>query len=242
MNLTLDFGNTRVKWAIFDHHTQVVTGNFIDHPDPLFLDSLQRFPIDHMGYLSTRGNVAEWVNQWVVGFPVTPVKQTMPLPIHIHYKNKFTLGMDRIAAATGAVRRFPAANLLVIDLGTCITADFVDYEGSFRGGNISPGIRMRLQAMHTFTASLPEVEPLVTSSLFGNSTIEAMQNGAVQGACLELEGLISLAGKNIPGITCVVTGGDAHYFEMFTNYKIFAAPNLVLEGVNEILQYNANKK
>ncbi|MBK6903040.1 MAG: type III pantothenate kinase [Saprospirales bacterium] len=67
------------------------------------------------------------------------------------------MGKDRLAAAVGAWSFFPGKTCLVIDAGTCITSDVLSEDGIFKGGNISPGIDMRLKAMHTFTARLPLV-------------------------------------------------------------------------------------
>lgn len=241
MNLVLDFGNTRIKWAIFDADVLVATGKFSDDPDANYLEAINLFPVQNAMYLSTRGIPADFLNSWKQSVQLKELNHSVQLPICIEYSTPMTLGMDRIAAAVAAKLYLPNTPLLVIDMGTCITADYIDQEGRFMGGNISPGIQMRLDAMHTFTAKLPKVEALYCANLFGDSTKEAMQNGGVKGALFELEALFYKASESISGLKMVLTGGDAHYFEMFTNYKIFAAPNLVLEGVNEILQYNAKK-
>ena len=80
------------------------------------------------------------------------------LPISIAYLTPQTLGRDRIAGAVAAQFLYPDEGKIIVDAGTCITYDFVDSNGCFLGGNISPGIQMRIRAMNSHTANLPLVE------------------------------------------------------------------------------------
>ncbi|MBK8348032.1 MAG: type III pantothenate kinase [Saprospiraceae bacterium] len=96
-----------------------------------------------------------------------------------HYGTPESLGKDRLAAAAGAFARIPGQQTLIIDMGTCITMNFTA-SGDFTGGNISQGIRMRLKAMHKFTAKLPLVDPLLHNKYFATTTVKALQNGAVK--------------------------------------------------------------
>ncbi len=67
-----------------------------------------------------------------------------PIPLVNRYRTPDTLGYDRIAAAVGAYTIYPKRNVLVIDAGTAITFDLVTAEGEYLGGNISPGLAIRL--------------------------------------------------------------------------------------------------
>jgi type III pantothenate kinase len=167
-----------------------------------------------------------------------------PLPFNIQYKTPHTLGKDRIAAAAGADYLYPGENCLVIDAGTCITMDILDHSGVFRGGNISPGVEMRLKAMHHFTARLPLVKHLrenqvLFENALGDSTENAIRNGGELGALLELEGFIRLMDGRYKDLKVLLTGGDADFFVKNMKTKIFAHPNLVLIGLNQILLHNA---
>lgn len=168
-----------------------------------------------------------------------------PLPITIHYKTPHTLGRDRIAAAAGAAHLFAGENSLVIDAGTCITLDVVSAKGEFLGGNISPGIEMRLKAMHHFTSKLPEVSrwPMTLSDcpLLGDSTKNALRNGGELGALLEVRGFMEMCRRKFRPLNVVFTGGDADFFVKNLKTKIFAHPNLVLIGLDKILRYNVEK-
>ena len=158
------------------------------------------------------------------------------LPITIDYKTPKTLGRDRIAAAVGAKKLFPKDNCIVIDAGTCITYDLIDKNSVFKGGNISPGIHMRIEAMHKFTHNLPLVDLIVNKEPLGKSTDEALQNGAVRGTFLEISAFIQLILDKYGYSKVLFTGGDAKYFVNYFKTTIFANQNLVLIGLNEILK------
>ena len=161
-----------------------------------------------------------------------------PLPVENRYATPETLGKDRLAAAIGAWAQYPGQHCLVVDAGTCLTLDLVTAEGSYLGGNISPGVRMRLRAMHAFTARLPQVDVGAYKALLGQSTESALQNGGLLGAVLEIEGLASRLSDSYPGLITVLTGGDAAILAERLKSKIFVHLNLVLEGLNKILEYN----
>ena len=127
---------------------------------------------------------------------------------------------------------------LVIDAGTCITYDFIDSEGIYHGGNIAPGINMRLKAMFTFTESLPLVERKKLVSPIGKDTNSSLLTGGQLGAMLEMEGFIKLYKDKFGPLNVILTGGDANYFANKMKTKIFVNSNLVLVGLNQILNYN----
>jgi type III pantothenate kinase len=168
--------------------------------------------------------------------------ENTPIPVENRYMTPATLGRDRLAAVVGAWELFPQKNILVIDAGTCITYDLLLAPGIYLGGNIAPGMGMRLQAMHVFTANLPEAPRPQDFMLIGNSTESALQNGGQWGAILETEGLIARCEEVYGELTLIATGGDAEHFEKNLKRKIFVNPNLVLIGLNKILNYNVQNK
>ena len=105
-----------------------------------------------------------------------------PLPITVNYKSPETLGVDRLAAAVGSLK-YCQTNVLIIDIGTCITYDLLDHNRVFQGGIIAPGINMRLKSMHEFTARLPLAERKNNQGFIGKTTEECMQSGAFNGNC-----------------------------------------------------------
>jgi type III pantothenate kinase len=130
----------------------------------------------------------------------------------------------------------------VIDAGTAITFDFITSGGEYLGGSISPGIRMRYKALHTFTGRLPLLETGETAKLIGGTTPESIHSGVLNGVAIEVEGTVQRYLKEYPTLRIILSGGDHNYFDKQLKVKTFAAPNLVLEGLNFILNYNLEKK
>lgn len=184
---------------------------------------------------------AEWERQMAQHFGYWQLSANTDLPIENRYATPATLGKDRLAAVVGAGGLYPGHDCLVIDAGTCMTADFISGDGIYRGGNISPGVQMRLRAMHEFTARLPEVQPDQYPDDLGNSTETALQNGGWLGAVLEIEGLQQRLRVDYPRLTTLLTGGDAELLAKRLKSKIFVHSNLVLVGLNKILEYNVER-
>jgi type III pantothenate kinase len=162
-----------------------------------------------------------------------------PIPITNAYGTPKTLGKDRLASAVAAHYLFPEKNCLIIDCGTCTTYNFIDEKGIFLGGNITPGLKMRLEAMHTLTAKLPLVELEKNDiALVGNDTKTALLSGAQLGALYEIEGFIDAYVQRFGKIRTLLTGGNADFFVNRLKNQIFADSNLVLVGLNVILKYN----
>ena len=83
----------------------------------------------------------------------------MKIPIKINYNNINNLGKDRLAAIIGAINLYSNENILILDIGTCLTIDFIN-NNEYVGGRISPGLKMRYKALNKFTAKLPLCEKI----------------------------------------------------------------------------------
>lgn len=243
MNLAIDIGNTRAKAGLFEGKElkQVFTWS------EGYADNIRQVIYNQNVRNVILSSVSE-DEESLIG-PSAQIENLLilssatPLPFSLDYKTPQTLGKDRIAAAAGAIELYPGKNLLVVDAGTCITTDVVTKEGNYLGGSIAPGLHMRLKAMHRFTSRLPDLSPHteLEPGLPGNSTVNAMQQGALWGALLELEGMIAHFSGLYPDLMVVITGGDASFFVKNGKRKIFAHPNLVLIGLNKILNYNVQR-
>jgi len=233
-NLCIDIGNTKIKSAVFSGNKIIESIFGIENLLEIVKD---KYKFKNCAISSTRKQIPEeilGIKNRFKNFIVLSDKTK--LPIGIDYKTPETLGRDRIAAAVGANAMFPNQNCIVIDAGTCITYDFVDKNNIFRGGNISPGIYMRVKAMHDYTSNLPMVDLVVNEDFLGKSTQEALQNGAVRGTFLEISSFIQLIFDKYGTSNVIFTGGDAKYFVNNFKSAIFANQNLVLVGLNEILK------
>ena len=159
------------------------------------------------------------------------------IPISNKYGTPKTLGRDRLAAVIGAYTSFPKKNNAVIDIGTCVKFDFIDKNGNYWGGNISPGIELRLKAMHHFTAALPSIKQHEPKDLLGLSTKEAINNGAGLGVLFEIESFIRHLRDEKGPINVILTGGGSSFFGEFVKSKIFVDSFIVLKGLNKIADY-----
>lgn len=236
VNLTIDRGNSLTKLAVWQNDELVATECF-DHTD---LDSMAGMASMHhidramvCSVATAPDDILEALRPIVPS--ITALTCDTPLPIAIGYETPSTLGTDRIAAAAGAATLVPGRNLLVVDAGTAVTYDHVTDTGCFAGGNIAPGIEMRLRALHRFTARLPEVDSHGDVPDFGRSTADAMRGGAVNGVVAELLHYRSLLP---PDTVVILGGGDASLIADLIPFRIVRQPNLVTIGLNSIINYN----
>lgn len=172
---------------------------------------------------------------------VLRLSQNTPLPIKVNYNTPQSLGTDRIAAVTGTRFYYPDTNALVINAGTCLTTDFIDCSNVYQGGSISPGINMRFEALNKFTARLPLISTKKEFSLTGKSTEDSIVSGIQNGILAEVEQIISLYHEKYPDCRIFLTGGDSFFFETNLKASIFAVSELVILGLNSILEYNVSK-
>jgi type III pantothenate kinase len=142
--------------------------------------------------------------------------------------------------ATGAILQFPNKNRLIIDAGTCITYDYVDSENNYLGGAISPGIRLRYQALNNYTAKLPLLTKEEPISSIGNSTNQSIHSGVINGVANEIDGFINDFMAKNENFIIILTGGDAEFLAKRLKNTIFANPNFLLESLNQTFQFNQN--
>ncbi len=236
MNLVIDIGNTRVKTATFLGDKPGEVNSFSNEVELKSFLSHHSFDSAIVSSVSVDGKAILKEINAPKKFLLTHL---LPLPIQNQYATPETLGSDRIAAICGALDLFPDRDALVIDVGTCITFDFVDRNRNYKGGSISPGITMRFEALHTFTKRLPLVSKIDESELIGNSTEGSIRSGVLNGIIAEMNGVIQRYKDSYPELAVVLCGGDTLFFENKVKPTIFAAPNLVLSGLNRILRHNA---
>ena len=239
MDIVIDVGNSGAKAALFEE------GKLKEH---LRFEALQpealkplfdRYNVDR-GLLSTvvalPDKTLEYLTNSLGSFHL--FDDVTKTPLAIDYHTPGTLGKDRIAAAVGAEHLYPGEELLVVDAGTAITFDHVTASGCYKGGNISPGMKMRFDALHTLTDKLPLIDENGELPLLGNSTETAIRSGVVRGICYEMDGYIDALRNEVKHLSVFLTGGNAFYFEAKLKNRIFAEPNLVLIGLYRILLYN----
>lgn len=240
MNLTIDQGNTAIKIGLFDGDQLVTTLRFTQLDERQIDQLLESYPVE-AAILSTVGDTSKLPLDYLQ--KVCPrfvrLSAQTPVPLVNQYGTPATLGVDRLASCVGANYLLPDTNLLVVDMGTCITLDVVTADGRFLGGNISPGMAMRFKALHQYTSALPLVAAEDDVPLIGKNTHDAILSGVVQAITYELEGYCKNLSLKYPNLSLYLTGGDAFFFEKRLKSGIFVNPNLLLVGLNRILQFNA---
>ena len=242
VNLVIDVGNTRVKAAVFEEDK--LLSLFVFDKKRILTEVrkiLKNFTI-HAGIISSVASISDFKLQKLKQiFPFTVVSSKTKVSFHNKYSTPNTLGVDRIALIVAAQKQFPQKNVLVIDAGTCLTFDFIQSNSDYLGGAISPGMQMRFEALHKFTAKLPLITAEIPTDFIGNSTNQSMCSGVVNGVLNEIEGAISLYKKKYSDLTVVLTGGDTNFLLKQLKSSIFANQNFLLFGLNEILIFNKSK-
>jgi type III pantothenate kinase len=241
MNLIIDAGNTRVKMAVFQQGEMLRQTRLDTLSKAAIQEFIQGFEVNAVIFSSVA--VEEpLINTFLNEFECfVKLNHETPLSIKNLYSSPETLGTDRIACAVGAHALFPKSAVLSVDAGTCIKFDMVNEKGEYLGGSISPGLQMRISSLHNFTARLPLLPLSMPEHFIGSTTEESILSGVVRGAIAEVDGLIDLYRASFNNLKVVLSGGDMAYFEKSLKNRIFAAPNLLMQGLNQILDEHAKK-
>lgn len=240
MLLAIDVGNTQIKGAVFEQNT-IVYKEIINYSD--WKNSLNKiiinFPKITDLVISSVGKLTEKdFLEFNALLTVVFISKQSRFPFKNLYASPETLGIDRMILASGAVLQYPNVNRLIIDAGTCITYDYVDANDNYLGGAISPGIRLRYESLHSYTAKLPLLSINAPKQLIGNSTEQSIHSGVINGVLMELDGFINFNLNRNDNFIIILTGGDADFLAERLKNTIFANSNFLLESLNQIFQYN----
>lgn len=244
MNLVIDLGNTRAKLALFEGKKLKEQLSFEPR---ISLTQLQKVFKANTGINKTIVSSVINHSKDISNFLSNHTQHILfdsntKIPIKNNYQTPETLGKDRLAGAIGAHSLYPNTPILIIDAGTCIKTDFVSANGEYIGGSISPGINMRFKALNHYTDKLPILNLEKNyHSLTGKNTSESILSGVQNGALYEVKGFVDGYLKQYPDLKIVLTGGDAAFFALELKNHIFVCPELVLIGLNEIVEFNASK-
>ncbi len=159
-------------------------------------------------------------------------------PFENKYETPKTLGIDRMVLAAGATLQYPKQNRLVIDAGTCVTYDFIDQDDNYLGGAISPGLRLRYEALHNFTCKIAVVAIGESKCiLLENQHHQSIHSGVVNGLVYEIDGFIDEYKGLGSNFIIILTGGDTDFLAKRLKNTIFANSNFLLESLNQTFQY-----
>ncbi|MCX7743437.1 MAG: type III pantothenate kinase [Flavobacteriales bacterium] len=245
--LAIDQGNTNLKYAI--HHSSkslIDIKSFRIQSIEQLHNELKNYTIKHAIVCSVatddkQAKLFHALEDLKISF--IQLNASTPLPIKNCYETPHTLGYDRLADAVGAWSLFRGENSLVIDCGTCINYELINKSGEYLGGGISPGLNMRLDALHHYTGKLPVTNPNDFLEKYpGVNTVQSILSATMGGIVGEIDWMINKYQKNFSPLNIILTGGDAPHFGKYLKNKIFAHPNLALYGLLEILSYNIEKE
>jgi type III pantothenate kinase len=240
MNTTLcfDFGNTRLKCAVFNNR-----------------DFIQEIVLDEASTPRVEALIEEFkpektILSSVINHPETledllkknsrfhKLSYTSKLPLTTPVGKPETIGADRLAIMAAAVDLYPHQHSLSISLGTCITYNYVNRANEFLGGSISPGMQMRFRAMHEQTALLPLIKASHEFSLVGYDTKTNLLSGVILGMACEIDGIIKAYQEKYENLQVLLTGGDQAFFTPLLKSTIYSDPYLLYRGLYAISEQN----
>jgi type III pantothenate kinase len=236
--LCLDFGNTRLKVAVFNDD------NFVEE---IILPNDEMFTIERLiaihrpekTILSSVINHNPAIETFLAGATkFHKLSHLTKANFTTAVGKPETIGADRLALCAAAAHFYPGKNNLVIGLGTCITYNFINQYQQFIGGSISPGMEMRFKAMQVFTAKLPLVQAEWNFPIIGYDTKTNMQSGVIAGIAFEMDGFIDEYAQKYGNFNVVLTGGDTAYFARRLKNRIFADSNFLYKGLYALSETN----
>ena len=243
-NLVIDIGNTLIKIAVFRHDELVHNAHYSTLEAETLINLIDQYQVNKAIISSVRKETESWRGTLEKKIDVKYFNAGMTAGVHNQYKTPQTLGLDRLAAVIGAKQLYPGKGNMVIDAGTAITYDWIDAEGNYFGGSISPGLNMRYKALNYYTGALPLINADDQfNDFYGNDTASAMRSGVQNGIKYEVTGFIESYQRNHPELNIILTGGDSIFFDTLLKNSIFAPyiknePYLVLKGLNAAIQNN----
>jgi len=236
--ICLDFGNTRLKCAVFSGSVlekliiledgrietiRAITDTYM--PENSILSSV----IDH------DPEIEMWLKEMTHFHKLNHLSK---LPITTPVANPSAIGADRIALAVAAAHQFPKSNRLVVGLGSAITYNFVNRNDEFMGGSISPGMEMRFKSLNTFTAKLPLVKAEWNFPLIGYDTKTNILSGVIFGIAKEIDGTAEAYQEKYHNFNVLLSGGDSNHLSRFLKCRIFVDPDLIFKGLYLISEFN----
>ena len=239
MILAVDVGNTRIKAAVFEGTTLLETFFFLKTElEKSIQNILYKYKYVSQLVVSSVSDIEKQAfSSFEDSVNIHFVSHKDSFPFVNCYETPKTLGIDRMLLAAGATLQFPNQSRLVIDAGTCTTYDFIDENDNYLGGAISPGLRLRYEALHNYTAKLPLLTLENPEHFIAKSTSESIHSGVVNGLVCEIDGFINQYKAQYSNFIIILTGGDAEFLAKRLKNTIFANSNFLLESLNQTFQY-----
>lgn len=236
--LCFDFGNTRMKAAIFEGDQLKAVEVLKNDSEEIVHSLVNRYGVTKSILSSVIHHNAEIETLLAATTKFHKLDHLSKLPLTTPVGKPETIGADRLALCAAAVHFFPNKNNLAIGLGTCITYNFINTDHEFIGGAISPGLEMRLKSLNYYTAKLPLVKADWNVPLVGYDTDTNILTGVVMGMAKEIDGFIDAYKERYGNFNVLLTGGDGWFLAPHLKNQIFADPELIFKGLYAISEVN----
>ena len=240
MYLIVDLGNTLAKFFLYNKDQCIIKQSVtLEQFDDMAQSLISNYPdIEGLIYSDVSNQADDFFEKFSAQFPLIAVDSQMRLPFENSYESPNSLGSDRIVLVAAACKSHPNTNVLIIDLGSCITYDFLDAHNCYHGGAISPGFEMRYKSMHHYTGNLPLLEAKKSENPTGKNTDQAIHAGIYFGILDEINARIRYYDHKYDSLTVILTGGDANKLPKTLKNSIFAHSSFLAEGMFHLLKLN----
>ncbi|WRS26507.1 type III pantothenate kinase [Oscillospiraceae bacterium MB08-C2-2] len=255
MILAVDIGNTHIKVGAFDNERLVFVSrlqtNRLKTEDEYAANLVDIFRLNDCNSNQFDGaaissvvpplstTIRSAVEKVIRSQRVYLVSPGIKTGLNIKIDNPSTLGSDLVCAAVSAQSRY-SLPCIMISMGTATVITAIDREGYFRGGAITAGINISLEALSLNTSQLPHISLESVESIIGSNTVDSMKSGAIYGTASMLDGMIARFKLEVGEDASVVAdGGLAQYIIPHCHEDIILDDALVLDGLRLIYKKNA---
>jgi type III pantothenate kinase len=238
VTLCFDFGNTRLKCAVFEGSELKEVVEMPDHSPATIGHLIEKYAPAKSLLSSVIAHDPEIEKMLAARTRFHKLDHHSKIPVTTPVAKPETIGADRWAMVVAAAQLFPEKNNLVIGLGTAVTYNFVNKKREFLGGGISPGMELRFKSLKEFTAKLPLIEKNWNFPLIGYDTRTNILSGVILGMAKEIDGMIDLYQEKYGNLNVLLTGGDSAYFARHLKNRIFADLDLIFKGLYAISEIN----
>ncbi len=244
MNLLIDIGNSRLKWALHEN-TDLREGQPVSYDPNITKQLFSRWQnISQPGCVAIANvndslilnQVQIVVSQLWPGIKIfKPQSLAEGYGVRNGYQTPEKLGVDRWLALVAARNYYPFS-VCIVDCGTAITIDLLNQDGRHLGGLITPGLSLMKKALAQGTAELEFFDHEYPAKLADNT-----EAAIYTGALFSIAGLIEHVMLKKPGFQLILTGGDAKKIARQLTIEAMVKSDLVLSGLALVSSHSSEE-
>lgn len=254
MLLTIDVGNTNIKFGVYDgdelHRIIKLSTDSHKTADEFAVELYTLFQVYSVDCFSIDGciicsvvprvtNRLKAAVKSVTGVDALVVGPGIKTGVNIRIEDPTTLGADLVVACAAAQAMFDTP-CIVISMGTATAMFVIDNNRIMQGGSIAPGVSISLDALTNNGALIPSISLNAPQNIIGKNTDEAIRSGVILGTACMIDGMIDKIEKEL-GYKCsvVATGGIAPMIVNSCSHDIVLKDDLILDGLRIIYKKNS---